>query len=145
MMNKALLAATLASGLILPAEAGVSLPPKPAIIKPRNIEFSKNLLAMPITMGMFRSSARVPGTIAYVGGGSSASTTATTITSSRCRCTATPSASGRSDGGVVSAGVTPERSRATACRPSTGNARLQFADGKPPGVSPRASPPLAFC
>lgn len=34
---------------------------------------------MPITMGMFRSSARVPGTIAYVGGGSSASTTATTI------------------------------------------------------------------
>ena len=80
MMNKALLAATLASGLILPAEAGVALPPKPAIIKPENIEFSKHLLAMPITMGMFRSSARVPGTIAYVGGGSSASITATTIT-----------------------------------------------------------------
>ncbi len=79
MMNKALLAATVASGLILPAEAGVALPPRPAIIKPENIEFSKHLLAMPITMGMFRSSARVPGTIAYVGGGSSASTTATTI------------------------------------------------------------------
>ena len=80
MINKALLAATVASGLILPAEAGVALPPRPAIVKSRNIEFSKHLLAMPITMGMFRSSARVPGTIAYVGGGSSASTTATTIT-----------------------------------------------------------------
>lgn len=80
MMNKALLAASVASGLILPATAGVSLPPRLAIIKPQNVEFSKNLLAMPITMGMFRSSARVPGTIAYVGGGSSASTTATTIT-----------------------------------------------------------------
>ena len=80
MINKALLAATVASGLILPANAGVYLPPRSSIVKPENIEFSKNLLAMPITMGMFRSSARVPGTIAYVGGGSSASTTATTIT-----------------------------------------------------------------
>ena len=79
MMNKALLAATVASGLILPATAGVSLLPKPAIIKPQNIGFSKNLLAMPITMGMLKTGARAPGVISYVGGGSSASTTATTI------------------------------------------------------------------
>lgn len=53
MMKKSLLAATVASGLILPtAEAGLYVPPKPAIIKPENIEFSKHLLAMPLTMGM---------------------------------------------------------------------------------------------
>jgi len=58
-----MLAATVASGLILPATAGGSLLPKPAIIKPQNIEFSKNLLAMPITMGMLKSGARTPGVI----------------------------------------------------------------------------------
>lgn len=52
MIRKALLAATLASGLIVPATAGVYLPPKPAIVKPENIEFSKHLLAMPFTMGI---------------------------------------------------------------------------------------------
>lgn len=79
MLNKAMLAATLASGLILPATAEVSLPPRPAIIRPHDIGSPASLLAMPITMGMLRSSARVPGTISYVGGGSSASITATTI------------------------------------------------------------------
>jgi len=79
MLNKAMLAATVASGLILPASAGVFLPPRPGIIKHQNVEFSKNLLAMPVTMGMLKSGARKPGIISYVGGGSSASTTATTI------------------------------------------------------------------
>lgn len=79
MMNKTMLAATVASSLILPAKAEVHLPPKPAIIKPEKMGFSTNLLAMPITMGMLRSSARAPGVISYIGGGSSASTTATTI------------------------------------------------------------------
>lgn len=80
MMTRALLAATVASGVILPAKAEVYLPSRPAIIKPGNIEFSKNLLAMPMTMGMLKSGGRTRGTISYVGGGSSASTTATTIT-----------------------------------------------------------------
>ena len=54
MMNKALLAATVATGLIVPsAAAGLYVPPKPAIVKPENLEFSKNLLlGMPMTMGM---------------------------------------------------------------------------------------------
>lgn len=54
MMKKALLAATVASGLIVPsAAAGVYLPPKPAIVKPENLDFSSNLLlGMPMTMGM---------------------------------------------------------------------------------------------
>jgi hypothetical protein len=53
MMKKALLASVLATGLILPAKAGVYLPPKPAIVKPENLEFSKHmLLGMPLTMGM---------------------------------------------------------------------------------------------
>ena len=53
MIKKALLAATVASGLIIPqVAAGVYLPPKPSIIKPENIEFSKHMLAMPITLGM---------------------------------------------------------------------------------------------
>ena len=79
MLKEAFLAATVASGLIPQATAGVSLLPRPAIIKPQSLEFSKNLLAMPITMGMLKSGARKPGIISYVGGGSSASTTATTI------------------------------------------------------------------
>ena len=52
MIKNTLLAATIASGLIVPAKAGVYLPPKPAIIKPENIEFSKNMLAFPFTLGM---------------------------------------------------------------------------------------------
>jgi len=80
MMSRALLAATFASGLILPAQAEVYQSPRPSIIKPENIEFSKNLLAMPMTMGMLKSGGRTRGAISYVGGGSSSSTTATTIT-----------------------------------------------------------------
>lgn len=52
MIKKAILAASVATGLVVPAKAGVYLPPKPAIIKPENIEFSKNILAMPFTLGM---------------------------------------------------------------------------------------------
>lgn len=59
MIKKALLAATVASGLIVPAQAGVYLPPKPklevsspAIIKPESLEYSKHMLAMPFTLGM---------------------------------------------------------------------------------------------
>lgn len=53
-MKKSLLTATVASGLIIPtAEAGLYVPPKPAIIKPENVEFSKHLLkAMPMTLGL---------------------------------------------------------------------------------------------
>jgi len=80
MMNRALLAATVASGLVLPAKAAVYLPQRLAIIKPGNLEFSKNLLAMPTTMGMLKPGGRTRGAISYVGGGSSASTSATTIT-----------------------------------------------------------------
>jgi hypothetical protein len=79
MLNKAVLAAAVAAGLILPEKAGIYLPPRPAIVKPQNIGFSKNLLAMPLTMGMLKSGARTPGAISYVGGGSSSGTTATTI------------------------------------------------------------------
>ena len=62
MMNKALLAATVATGLIVPsAAAGLYVPPKPAIVKPENIEFSKNLLlGMPMTMGMLPKSGVSP-------------------------------------------------------------------------------------
>lgn len=54
MMNKALLATTVATGLIVPsAAAGLYAQPKPVIVKHENIEFSKNLLlGMPMTMGM---------------------------------------------------------------------------------------------
>lgn len=49
---------------MLPAKAGeIILPPKPAIVKVENIEFSKHmLLGMPITMGMFN---RPAGGIVY--------------------------------------------------------------------------------
>lgn len=69
MIRKALLAATVTSGLIIPiAAAGVYLPPKPAIIKAENLEFSKHmLLGMPITMGMLAARVSiVPITGAYV-------------------------------------------------------------------------------
>ena len=60
MMKKALLAATVASGLIVPsAAAGVYLPPKPAIVKPENLDFSSHmLLGMPFTMGMLPGRAK---------------------------------------------------------------------------------------
>lgn len=60
MIKKALLAASVATGLIVPAaQAGeLYLPPKPAIVKPENIEFSKNmLLAMPFTLGLVAKNA----------------------------------------------------------------------------------------
>jgi hypothetical protein len=75
MIKKALLAGTLAAGLILPAfaerslvqvKAGLILPPKPAIIKPENLEFSKHMLAMPFTMGMLAP--KQASQIQFVGG-----------------------------------------------------------------------------
>ena len=51
MIIKPALAAMLASGIVV-SEAPKLILPKPAIIKAENIEFSKNLLAMPITLGM---------------------------------------------------------------------------------------------
>lgn len=70
------MATSVATGLIVPATAGVYLPPKPAIVKPENIEFSKNmLLAMPFTLGMLPSKGGVP--ISYVGFATAATTTVT--------------------------------------------------------------------
>ncbi len=65
MIRKALLAATVATGLILPAAAGLYVSPKPAIVKPENLEFSKHmLLGMPITMGMLAPKSTPPQYIA---------------------------------------------------------------------------------
>lgn len=79
MIGKALLAATVASGLIVPVKAGVYLPPKPAIVKASNLEFSKHmLLGMPFTMGMLPSKAVAATGWAFVGVGE-ASATATSL------------------------------------------------------------------
>lgn len=52
MIKSAVLAGTIASGLLLPTTPALYVPAKPAIIKVENIEFSKHmLLGMPITMG----------------------------------------------------------------------------------------------
>lgn len=60
-MKKTLLAAAVASSLIVPAQAGVYIPPKPAIVKPENIDFSKHmLLGMPMTMGMLAARGNSP-------------------------------------------------------------------------------------
>lgn len=52
MLKKSLIIGAMAGGLIMPARSELYTFPKPAIIKPFNIEFSKNLLAMPLTLGM---------------------------------------------------------------------------------------------
>jgi len=54
-----LLAAAVASELVVPNPKLV-LPPKPAIIRPESIEFSKHLLAMPFTMGMLPGKVNTP-------------------------------------------------------------------------------------
>lgn len=90
MMKKALLAATVATGLLMtPAQAGLYVPPKPAIIKPENIEFSKHmLLGMPITMGMLVAKAAAPQGINANNGGKStvgaASWSHTTTSATTC-------------------------------------------------------------
>lgn len=66
MIGKSLLAATLASGLALPAEAGLYVPPKPAIVKPENLDFSKNMLAMPLLVGAIKPQNEPPATLSYV-------------------------------------------------------------------------------
>lgn len=72
MISNALVSAAVAGSLILPQPQTVVSPPKPAIVKPENLEFSKNLLAMPITLGML--SKAQPPTLTYIG-------TASTVTS----------------------------------------------------------------
>lgn len=66
MIGKSLLAATLASGLILPPEAGLYVPAKPAIVKPENLDFSSNLLAMPLMVGAIKPQSGPPATLSYV-------------------------------------------------------------------------------
>lgn len=80
MIRKSLLAATVASGLIVPmATAGVYLPSKPSIIKSENVEFSKHmLLGMPITMGMLTR--KTSSLIAAYTGVTSSGTTGGTLT-----------------------------------------------------------------
>ena len=70
MKTSLLAAAAVAGGLILPATPPLVFP-KPAIIKPENLDFSRHLLlGMPLTMGMLSSSkvAKKVLTISYAGG-----------------------------------------------------------------------------
>jgi len=76
-IKNTLLATTLASGLIVPAAAGVYLPPKPAIVKPENLDFSKNLLAMPFTLGMLKGNSVAVSNISFISAVSAASTSVT--------------------------------------------------------------------
>ena len=83
MIKKALLAGTLAAGLMLPvqAKAGLILPPKPAIVKPENLEFSKHMLAMPFTLGMLPGKGPTGPTLTYLSSATSSTAGAThTIT-----------------------------------------------------------------
>lgn len=66
MIGKSLLAATLASGLVLPPETGLYVPAKPAIVKPENLDFSKNMLAMPMLVGAIKPQSGPPATLSYV-------------------------------------------------------------------------------
>lgn len=59
MITGTLLAASMASGIILPAQTDLHVPPKPAIVKPGNIESGKNLLAMPFTLGMLKRASSI--------------------------------------------------------------------------------------
>jgi hypothetical protein len=79
---KILLAASAFGGLDVPAKAGIYMPPKPAIVKAENLEFSKHmLLAMPLTMGILakRQFEATVGT--YRAGFSSGGTASTSFTS----------------------------------------------------------------
>jgi hypothetical protein len=66
MMRDTILAATMASGLVLPARAELHLPPRPAIVRPGNLETSGHLLAMPVTFGMMKRRAAGPPSLTYV-------------------------------------------------------------------------------
>lgn len=70
MMKKTLIAASVAASLIVPASAGIYIPPKPAIVKAENLELSKHmLLGMPLTMGMLPGKGGPP-SITYLGSSS---------------------------------------------------------------------------
>lgn len=79
MIKKSLVAATVASGLVVPAAAGIYIPPKPSIVKPENLDFSKNILAMPLTLGMLPGKAP-PVTVNNRNTTSNATTTGTQTT-----------------------------------------------------------------
>lgn len=66
MIGKSLLAATLASGLLLPPPPGLYVPAKPAIVKPENLHLSSHLLAMPLTVGAIKGQSGPPATLSYV-------------------------------------------------------------------------------
>lgn len=57
MILKPALAAMLASGLIVPEKPKLVFP-KPAIVKAKNLELSKHMLGMPLTMGMLKSTGK---------------------------------------------------------------------------------------
>lgn len=89
MTTAPLLASVLAGSLILPAQPAVYVPPRPAIIKPENLEFSKHLLAMPLTMGMLAGNTVGPTlTLTYRGSGTSGSNAASYSTASLAMGTA---------------------------------------------------------
>lgn len=63
MILKPALSALLTTGLISPVKAEVYVPHKPSIVRPENLEFSKNMLAMPLTMGMLIPAAQARPTL----------------------------------------------------------------------------------
>lgn len=85
MISKSILAASVAGGIVAPTHSGVILPPKleiarQAIVRPENIEFSKNLLlGMPLTMGTLANRA-APASINLRNTATSATTTGTQTT-----------------------------------------------------------------
>lgn len=85
MISKSILVASVVGGIVIPKQAGVLPPPelviaKPAIVKPENIEFSRNLLlGMPLTMGMLSKKA-APASINLRNTATSATTTGTQTT-----------------------------------------------------------------
>jgi hypothetical protein len=66
MMRDTILAATMASGLILPPKAELHFPPRPAIVKLEHLGSSGHLLSMPVTLGMMKRKAAGPLSLTYV-------------------------------------------------------------------------------
>lgn len=58
-----------AAGLLVPAAPALVVPAKPALVRAESLEFSKHMLAMPVTMGMMKRKAAAAKTInvAYIG------------------------------------------------------------------------------
>jgi hypothetical protein len=127
MIKKTLLASTLAAGLIVPvqAKAGLILSPKPAIIKPENIEFSKHmLLGMPLTMGMLAAK-KALGSIVFVGGSTASKIGATSGNS-------TISLNSGLTGGIASSVSNDDLVIAVFVTGSVANRTLAITDGTNP-------------